>query len=119
MTGRTQHLSDPVRNKAQEERAVADDEPKRLADTADLADKETWAHPSGHSGTHRAWLITVGMLASFGLGAAGLASGPRVLLWIGIALFVVLAVYSVSVRAWSDYVRERRELPDPNGDVRR
>lgn len=111
MTGRTHQLSGPVRNKAQEERAVADEEPKRHADTADLAGQDTWAHPSGHSGTRRAWALSVGLLASFGLAAAGLAASPRVLLWIGIALFVILAAYSVSTRAWTDYVRERRQLP--------
>jgi hypothetical protein len=102
------NASGPVHNKAQEERAAADEEPKKFSDTADFADKETWAHPAGHSGTRRAWAIAVGLLAAFGLGAAGLTAGPLVLLWIGVALFVVLGVLSVSGRVWSDFTREKR-----------
>jgi len=119
MTGRTRHPSGPVRNKAQEERAAADEETKRLADTPELAGQEMWAHPSGHSGTRRAWAIALGMLASLILAAGGLTFGPRVLLWIGIALFVLLAALSFTVRTWTDYVREKRRLPEsPDDDER-
>lgn len=114
MSGRTSHViaaaaEKAVHNKAQEERAAADDEPKRLADTPDLADKETWAHPAGHSGTHRAWAVSVAMLASFLLAGEGLTFGPRVLLWIGVGLFVALGVLGLAMSAWTDFVRERAE----------
>lgn len=50
-------------------------------------------------------------LASFVLAAGGLTFGPLPLLWIGIALFVVLAVCSVKMNVWSDFVGEKRRLP--------
>jgi hypothetical protein len=112
MSGRTKYPSGPARNKAQEERAAADEHTKSLADTPDLGGRETWAHPAGHSGTRRTWAISLGMLASFVLAAGGLTFGPLALLWIGIALFVVLGAYSVKTHAWSDFVREKRRLPE-------
>ena len=108
MSERTQQIPVAAHNKAQEEHAAADDEPKRFVDTADLADKETWAHPAGHSGTRRAWTISVSMLASFVLAGVGLTFGPRALLWIGVALFVALAAVSFGLSVWTDYVREKR-----------
>lgn len=98
-------------NKAQQEHAAADEEPKRFVDTADFADKETWAHPVGHSGTRRAWALSLGMLAAFLLAGGGFTFGPRVLLWVGVAVFVALGLLSFGIRVWTDYVRDKRGLP--------
>jgi Flp pilus assembly protein TadB len=116
MSGRTEHSSEQVRNQAQQERAAADEDRKKFADTADFADKETWGHPAGHSGTRRAWAVSTGMLASFLLAGAGLTFGPRVLLWIGIGLFVVLGALGFTVRVWTDYVREKKRIPADQAD---
>lgn len=95
-----------MRNKAQEEHDVADDEPKQLTDTPNLLEDETWGHPRGHSGTRRAWAVSLCMLVAFLLGAGGLTFGPRVLLWTGAGLFVVLTVYGLATHTWTDFSRE-------------
>lgn len=112
MAGRNRNGAGPTRNKAQEERAAADEEPKKFADTAQLGEPETWAHPAGHSGTRRAWVISIGMLAAFLLAGGGFTFGPRVLLWVGVAVFVVLGVLSFAIRVWTDYVGERRHIKE-------
>ncbi|WP_157436065.1 hypothetical protein [Actinospica robiniae] len=53
------------------------------------------------------------MLASFLLAGEGLAFGPRVLLWIGVGLFVALCVGGFAMRAWTDYVADRAEGEAP------
>lgn len=95
------------RNRAQQERHAADDERKRLTDTPDLRGGEKWSQARGHSGTRRAWLTSVLVLAGVALAAAGLASGLHVMLWIGIGVVLVTAAYSVAANVWTDY--ERRE----------
>lgn len=115
MTGHTRQTTGPLRNKAQEERAAAGSDVKRLADHASLADEETWEAPLGHSGTRRAWTLTLCMLAAFILGAFGLTTGPRVLLWIGVAAFVLLGAFSVWTRTWTDYAGDKREARAEKG----
>lgn len=112
MSGRNRDAFEPVRNKAQEERQASDEEVKRLTDTPEAQGGESWAEASGHSGTRRAWAISLALVASFLLGAAGLTFGPRVLLWVGVGLFAALAVYSLAGRVWTDYVRDTRREPD-------
>lgn len=121
MSGRNRHTleevhSEAVRNKAQEERKAADEDVKRFADTADVEGGESWAEATGHSGTRHAWAVSISMVASFLLAGAGLTFGPRVLLWVGVGLFVALAVYSVATRSWTDYVRETGQGADDIGD---
>jgi hypothetical protein len=100
------HGTDRVRNKAQEERAAADKDVKKLTDTADVRGGETWEDATGHSGTKHAWAISLAMVASALLAAGGMTFGPRVLLWVGVGLFVALGLYSVATRAWTDYVHD-------------
>lgn len=108
MSDRTRQPTGPLRNKAQEEHGAADSETKVFTDTPDIPE-ETWANPSGHSGTRHAWAISLGMVASFLLAAGGFTFGPRVLLWIGIGLFVALGVYGFARSAWTDYVRDPKQ----------
>lgn len=112
MSGQTRETTETVRNKAQEEREAAGEETKSFTDTPQLADGETWENATGHSGTRRAWVVSLAMVASFLIGGVGMTLGPRVLLWIGAGLFVLLAVYSLAAHTWTDYARveERREL---------
>lgn len=92
-----------VRNQAQEERGAAGHEQKTFTDTPQVGGGEKWSEPSGHSGTRRAWALSLAMLASFILGGVGITFGPRMLLWIGSGLFVVLGAYSLTTHAWSDF----------------
>ncbi|MBR7829127.1 hypothetical protein KDK95_22660 [Actinospica sp. MGRD01-02] len=119
MTGHTRHTTGPLRNKAQEERAVEGSEIKKIADTPSLADQETWDAPLGHSGTRRAWALSLSMLAAFILGAIGLTVGPRVLLWIGVAAFVLLGAFSLATRTWTDYVGAKREKQEEEAEENR
>lgn len=108
MAERTRNATEPVRNKAQEEREAADGDVKQFTDTADVLGGERWAHPAGHSGTRHAWAVSFAMVAAFLLAGGGMTFGPRVLLWIGAGLFIVLGVYSLATHAWTDYVRDTR-----------
>jgi hypothetical protein len=102
MSGANRDQVDEIRNKAKEEHAAADEDVKPFTDTSDVAGGESWAGATGHSGTRHAWAVSLAMVASFLLGAGGLAFGPRVLLWVGVGLFVALSVYSLSRRVWTD-----------------
>lgn len=112
MSGRSRHLPEEVRNKAQEERQAADEDVKKLTDLPDIQGGERWDHPVGHSGTRHAWLVSVAMVACFLLAAGGFTFGPRVLLWIGVGLFAALGIYSLASRAWTDYVHHTGQGPD-------
>lgn len=116
MPGRTGDSVEPTgdppvtrTNTAQEERRAADQDAKKVTDTAQLGGGETWEHPSGHSGTRRSWLVSVAMIATFLLAGGGLTFGPRVLLWVGVGLFAALGVYSLAGHTWTD--QDSRERP--------
>ena len=118
MSGRTRNTTEHVRNKAQEERQAAGDDTKRFTDTPEVSGGESWQETTGHSGTRHAWAVSLAMVASFLLAGAGITFGPRVLLWIGVGLFVALAVYSLAARSWTDYVRDSAQTSsgDASGD---
>ncbi len=99
----TEETHEVVYNAAQEARGAADDDLKTFADTANVRGGETWGNADGHSGTPAAWLATALIIAGFVVGGVGLTFGPRVLLWIGAALAVLVGVLGVSTRVWSDY----------------
>jgi hypothetical protein len=103
MSERTGYANEPVRNKAQEEREADGADPKPFTDTSEIEGGETWERSTGHSGTRHAWAVSLAMVASFLLAGAGMTFGPRLLLWIGAGLFVVLGVYSLTAHAWTDY----------------
>jgi hypothetical protein len=67
--------------------------------------------PKGHGGTPRSWSVSLAMVAAFLLAGAGMTFGPRALLWVGVALFVVLGAYSLAARTWTDHDRRHRN-PD-------
>jgi hypothetical protein len=108
MSQRTEEITEAVHNRAQEERGASDQERKTFTDTPELRGGETWEQATGHSGTRRAWATSLLMVASFMLAGAGMTFGPRVLLWIGAGLFVVLGVYGLATHAWTDYERAPR-----------
>jgi hypothetical protein len=91
------------RNRAREERGAGVRDVKRLADTAQIEGGDRWDRPSGHSGTRRAWVVSLAILACVLLAAGGMTFGPRLLLWVGAGLAVVLGAYSLVARVWSDY----------------
>jgi peptidoglycan/LPS O-acetylase OafA/YrhL len=109
MTERTGYANEPVRNKAQEEREADSQDPKPFTDTPQLegGETETWEQSTGHSGTRHAWTVSLAMVASFLLAGAGMTFGPRLLLWIGAGLFVVLGIYSLATHAWTDYAHDQ------------
>ena len=72
---------------------------------------ETAQRAPSHSGTCRAWAVSLAMVASFLLAAAGMTFGPRTLLWIGVGLFGAFGIYSLAAHAWTDYVRDHRRSP--------
>ncbi|HEX4791500.1 MAG TPA: hypothetical protein VH372_23760 [Actinospica sp.] len=114
---RTAKTREKVRNKAQEERHAVGRDLKKLADTASV--EETWEHASGHSGTRRAWAVSIGMVAAFLLAAGGMTFGPRVLQWVGVGGFVVLGVYSLAARTWTDYVHDTRRSTEEDASALR
>jgi hypothetical protein len=107
-TGYANEANEPVRNKAQDEREADGDDPKPFSDTPEIEGGETWEQSTGHSGTRHSWAVSLAMVASFLLAGAGMTFGPRVLLWIGAGLFVVLGIYSLATHAWTDYARDTR-----------
>jgi hypothetical protein len=112
MSRRSRDADGPARNKAQEERQAADQDVERLADAPELAPGETRGRSSDHGGTRHAWAVSLAMVASFLLGAAGMTFGPRALLWLGVGLFVLLGCYSVAMHIWTDYVRVTHHSPE-------
>lgn len=64
--------------------------------------------PKGHGGTRRSWSVSLAMVAAFLLAGAGMTFGPHVLLWVGVGLFVLLGVYSLAARTWTDHDRRHR-----------
>ena len=90
-------------NAAQEAREAADDEIKKIADVPSVHGGETWGNASGHSGTHTAWLSSGAIITGFILGGVGFTVGPRLLIWIGVAVVLFVGVFSVVTHAWSDY----------------
>lgn len=103
MAGFTRYATDWVRNKAHEDRSAHPKDVERVTDPPDVRDGETWEEPTGHSSTRHAWTVSLAMVAAFLLGGAGFTFGPRVLLWVGVGLFVALGVYSLAAHAWTDY----------------
>lgn len=100
---RVERAAERARNIAQEERGVAGDDLKRVADTAQIGVGETWGESHGHSGTRRAWIVSIAIVCSILLAGGGFTFGPRVLLWIGVGCAVALGGYSLIGRVWSDY----------------
>jgi hypothetical protein len=115
-TGYTTYATEPARNQAQEEREADDQDTKRFTDTPEVLGGETWQHASGHSGTRRAWTVSLAMVASFLLAGGGMTFGPRALLWIGIGLFAALGVYSLAAHTWTDYARAPQRSPEATED---
>jgi opacity protein-like surface antigen len=103
MSMRSASINESGHNQAQEERGAADTDTKRFTDTPEISGGEKWEESSGHSGTRRAWTVSLAMVASFLVAGVGMTFGPRLLLWIGIGLFVVLGVYSLAAHSWSDF----------------
>jgi hypothetical protein len=64
ISGEIDEKSEGLRNKTQEERTARDGKTKKLANTPQMAGDETWENPSGHSGTRRAWAVSVAMIGS-------------------------------------------------------
>ncbi|HET9172379.1 MAG TPA: hypothetical protein VFN97_23330 [Actinospica sp.] len=96
-------MSEKARNRAQLERGAEGKDAKRLADVARIGVAETWEETHGHSGTRRAWIVSLAIVASLLLAAGGFTFGPRILLWIGVGCAVALGVYSLVGRIWSDF----------------
>lgn len=109
MSGHTDSAGEPVRNKAQEDRSADGGDVKRVTDTPAVEGGETWENASGHSGTRHSWSVSLAMVAAFLLGGAGMTFGPRALLWVGVAVFVLLGVYSLAAHTWTDYRAGRRQ----------
>ena len=101
-------------NVAQRQRKAADAEVKRFADTANVRGGETWGNASGHSGTRAAWIASGVIVAGFILGGVGLTVGPRLLIWIGVGIIVVVGAFGLATHVWSDYLPESEvgELED-------
>lgn len=93
-------------NAAQTQRKVGDDEVKTLADTANVQGGETWGNASGHSGTRAAWYASGGVVAGCLLVAFGMTAGPRLLVWIGIGVIVLVGALGMATHVWSDYEPE-------------
>ena len=106
------YLPETTHNAAQEARQAAGDEVKRIADVPSVHGGETWANASGHSGTRAAWFATGAILAGFVLGGVGLTVGPRLVIWIGVAVVVIVAVFGTMTHVWSDY----RPRPESNAE---
>jgi hypothetical protein len=98
-------------NTAQSQRNVGDDEVKKIADTANVQGGETWGNASGNSGTRAAWSASGGVVAGALLVAFGMTVGPRLLVWIGIGVIVLVGALGMATHAWSDYEPEPI-LPD-------
>lgn len=89
--------------------ALAEDAEKLTAAArTDDGESDTSRRATDHGGTLRAWAVSLAMVASFLLAAAGMTFGPRTLLWIGVGLFCAFGVYSLATHAWTDYVRDHR-----------
>lgn len=97
-----------VYNAAQRARGAQGSDVKRLTDSANVLGGETWENPSGHSGTPRGYVASGVIVLGFIVGGVGLTVGPRVLIWIGVAIIVVAGVLGLATHVWSDY---RRGLP--------
>lgn len=82
---------------------MADEAEKTFADTARIGSGETWSESHGHSGTRRAWFVSLALVASVALAGCGLTFAPRFLLWVGVGCAAALGVYSLAARVWSDY----------------
>jgi hypothetical protein len=107
-----------ARNTAQTERKAGDDEVKKIADTANVQGGETWGNASGHSGTRAAWYASGGVVAGFLLVAFGMTVGPRLLIWIGIGVIVLVGAFGMATHVWSDYEPEPiLEADDPGRSV--
>jgi hypothetical protein len=104
-SGRSPDEAEPHRpvNRAQAERHASDQDIKRVADMPSIRGGEKWAEAKGHSGTRRAWVLSVLVLVGAVLIAFGMTVGPFLLVWIGIAAVVLAGGYSLVSRTWSDY----------------
>ncbi len=102
-----ERVEESVYNAAQRERGVADGDRKKIRDGANVRGGETWGDSSGHSGTRAAYTATGLVVAGFIIGGVGLTVGPRVLLWIGVALIVLTGALGMLTHVWSDYRSEQ------------
>ena len=65
--------------------------------------------PEGHGGTRHSWSVSLAMVAAFLLAGAGMTFGPRVLLWVGVGLFVLLGLYSLAAHTWTDHENDDKQ----------
>lgn len=103
MSGRTRREGEPVGREAREDRASDTGGVGRVADAPHLGSGQNGENAEGHSGTRHSWAVSLGMVAAFLLGGAGMTFGPRDLLWVGVAGFVALGVYSLAAHTWTDH----------------
>ena len=92
-----------VYNAAQKARGASGHEVKKLTDSANVLGGETWANPSGHSGRPIGYVASGVIVLGFILGGIGLTIGPRLLIWIGVALIVIVGAVGMATHVWSDY----------------
>jgi hypothetical protein len=107
MREETEKRESAPHNAAMEARGAEAHEQKTVTDTPSLGGGETWAHPTGHSGTPAAWATSAVIMAAFAAAGAGLLWQVPALLWTGVAVTVVAAVVGLSTRVWSDYSVDR------------
>ncbi|HEU5355823.1 MAG TPA: hypothetical protein VFU65_15230 [Actinocrinis sp.] len=88
-------------NAAQKARGAQDHEQKKLRDSANVS--ETWENPAGHSGRPIGYGASGVIVLGFILGGIGLTVGPRVLIWIGVAIIVITGAVGMATHVWSDY----------------
>ncbi len=88
-------------NAAQKARGAQGHEQKKLTDSANVS--ETWENPTGHSGRPIGYVASGVIVLGFLLGGIGLTVGPRVLIWIGVAIIVITGAVGMATHVWSDY----------------
>lgn len=88
-------------NAAQKARGAKDHEQKKLRDSANVS--ETWENPAGHSGRPIGYAASGVIVLGFILGGIGLTVGPRLLIWIGVAVIVLTGAVGMATHVWSDY----------------
>lgn len=88
-------------NAAQKARGAQGHERKKLTDSANVS--ETWENPAGHSGRPIGYVASGVIVLGFLLGGIGLTVGPRVLIWIGVAIVVITGAVGMATHVWSDY----------------
>lgn len=101
-------------NAAQKARGAQGHEQKKLTDSANVLGGETWEHPSGHSGRPIGYAASGVIVLGFILGGIGLTVGPRVLIWIGVAIIVITGAGGAAAHVWSDYRQGSLDEPDTN-----